>query len=125
MPLAFADFIIFLLLVLLVYLLFVLLRIAFYRFLKMEAAPNLNRYGGILLGLIRWFFTTGLAVYILMISSVTYLGDSVKRSYLGSRFSSVSADTYSWLWGAVFSKFSPQEKMNPVVNEVKNSFSKK
>ncbi len=124
MPLEFADFIVYILLAGAAYFLFILLRSTFCRFIKTEAAPNFNKYGGIVVGLIRAYFTVGLVIYVLMISSVSYISGSVKHSYLGSKFSSVAPNTYGWLWGAVFSKFSPQEKINPVVNEVKESFNK-
>ncbi len=125
MPVEFVDFLIFVILAGAVYLCFVFLRSTFYRFMKMEAAPNLNRYGGLVLGLARGYFSIGLLIYVLMISSVSYLSSSVKHSYLGSRFSSVSAQTYNWIWNSIFSKFSPQEKSNAVVNEVKDNFTKK
>lgn len=124
-PLEFIDFLVFVSLVLLSYACFILLRITFYKFAKMEAVPNLNKYGGLVLGLVRWFFTAALVIYILMISSVSYLSSAVKHSYLGSRFSSVSAGTYNWMWNSVFSKFSPQEKPNTVVSEVRDNFIKK
>ncbi|MBU0547429.1 MAG: CvpA family protein [Candidatus Omnitrophica bacterium] len=124
-PLEFVDFVIFIILVSAGYLFFVLLRSVFYRFMKMEAVPKLNKYGGLVLGLARGYFTIGLLTYILMISSVSYLSSSVKRSYLGSRVSSVSAQTYNWIWESIFSKFSPQEKSNSIVSEVSDSFTKK
>jgi len=124
LPLEFADFIIFIFLVIAAYLAFVLLRITFYRFMKMEAAPKLNKYGGLILGLARGYFTIGLIIYVLIISSVTYLSSSVKHSYLGSRASSISAQTYNWMWGSIFSKFSPQEKSNSVVLEVMDNFNR-
>jgi len=124
-PLEFVDFVIFIILAISGYLVFVLLRSTFYRFMKMEAAPELNKYGGLLLGLFRGYFTIGLIIYALMISSVSYLSGSVKHSYLGSRFSSVSAQTYNWIWNSIFSKFSPQEKPNSIVSEVRDNFIKK
>ncbi|MDD5505285.1 MAG: CvpA family protein [Candidatus Omnitrophica bacterium] len=124
-PIEFVDFIIFIILAVAVYLIFVLLRGAFYRFMKMEAAPELNKYGGLLLGLARGYFTIGLIIYVLMISSVSYLSNSVRHSYLGSRFTSVSAQAYNWSWSSIFSKFSPQEKPNTVVSEVRDNFIKK
>jgi hypothetical protein len=92
--------------------------------MKMEAAPKLNKYGGLILGLARGYFTIGLIIYVLIISSVTYLSSSVKHSYLGSRASSISAQTYNWMWGSIFSKFSPQEKSNSVVLEVMDNFNR-
>jgi uncharacterized membrane protein required for colicin V production len=125
MPLQFVDFLVFSILALLVYGCFIVLRVAFHRFMKAEAAPGLNRYGGLVLGLIRWYFTIGLLVYMLIISSVSYLNDSAKHSYLASRFSVVSAQTYEWMWGNIFSKFLPKERPNSVVNEVMEKFSRK
>jgi len=122
MPLEFADFIIFIFLAIAGYSAFVLLRITFYRFMKMEAAPKLNKYGGFILGLARGYFTVGLLIYVLMISSINYMSSSVKHSYLGSRASSISAQTYNWIWVSIFSKFSPQEKSNSVVAEVLDNF---
>ena len=116
-PLDFIDFLIFLILASLAYVGFVLLRSAFCRFMKMEAAPKISRYGGLILGLARGYFTVGLLIYILMISRVDYLNNAVKYSYLGSRAASISAETYSWIWANIFSKFSPQEKFNSAVNE--------
>lgn len=125
MPLEFLDFIIFIILASVGYLGFVLLRSTFSRFMKMETAPKINKYGGLIFGFVRGYFTVGLLIYILMISSVSYLSNSVKHSYLGSRVSSVSAQTYNWIWERILSKFSPQEKSNSVVNEVMDKFSKK
>jgi uncharacterized membrane protein required for colicin V production len=124
-PLEFLDFVIFIILGIVSYLGFVLLRSTFYRFMKMEAAPKLNRYGGLILGVARAYFTIGLLVYILLISSVSYLSTAVKYSYLGSRFSSVSAQTYNWIWENIFSKFSPQEKPNSIVNEAGSNSTRK
>lgn len=123
-PIDFVDFIVFVLLAIASNLCFVFLRFAFSRFMKMEAAPNLNKYGALILGLGRSYFAIGLLVYLLMVSSISYLSNSVKHSYIGSRFSSVSAQTYTWIWGNIFSKFLPQERHNSVVNEIKDNSSK-
>jgi len=117
MPLKFMDFLIFIILANAGYLVFVILRSTLCRFMKMETAPNINTYGGLILGLVRAYFTVGLLVYALMISSVSYFSNSVKHSYLGSKAASISAQTYNWIWGNIFSKFAPQEKFNSVVSE--------
>lgn len=125
MPLEFLDFLIFIILALAGYLGFVVLRSIFYRFLKLEATPKLSQFGGLILGLARAFFTTGLLVYILMISSVKYLNDSVKFSYLGSRTYSVAPQTYGWILNSIVAKFSAKEKFNPTVTEVIERFKRK
>lgn len=121
MPLEFLDFIVFLMLATGGYLGFVVLRSLFYRFIKLEAVPKLNQFGGLILGIIRVFFTVGLLTYTLMISSVKYLNDAVKYSYLGSKSVTISTDAYGWLWNNVVSKFSGNEKFNPTVHEVLKS----
>lgn len=125
MPLEFLDFLIFIILAIGSYLGFVVLRSMFYRFLKLEASPRLSQIGGLILGLARVFFTAGLLVYILMISSVKYLNDSVKYSYLGKKCHAIAPQTYGWLWNNFVSKFSTKEKFNPTVTEVVDRFSRK
>lgn len=121
----FVNFVIFILLACVGYTALAFLRVAFCRFMKMEAAPKLNKYGGLLLGLARGYFTIGLLIYVLMISNVSYLVGSVKHSSLGSRGISISSQTYNWIWESVFSKFFPQEKSNSVVRETSNNLAQK
>jgi len=125
MPLEFLDFIVFIMLAAGGYLGFVILRSLFYRFIKIEAVPKLNQLGGLILGVMRVFFVIGLLTYTLMISSVKYLNEAVKYSYLGSRSGEISAGTYRWLWHNLVSKFSGNEKFNPTVNEILNRFENK
>ncbi|MFA5092950.1 MAG: CvpA family protein [Candidatus Omnitrophota bacterium] len=125
MPLEFLDFLIFIILAVGGYLGFVALRSIFYRFMKLEALPQLNQFGGLVLGIIRLFFTVGLLTYILMISSVKYLNEAVKYSVLGSKSVTISTNAYTWLWNNVTSKFSPNEKFNPTVEEVSKRFKAK
>lgn len=120
-PLEFLDFLVFLGLSLLGYLIFVSLRLAFYRFIKMEAAPGLNRWGGLVLGLMRGFLLTGLIIFIFTISTISYLKESARSSYSGSRLSKIAPATYSVLWNKFMSKFMPQEKFNDAVLEVQES----
>lgn len=125
MPLEFLDFLIFIILALGGYLGFVLLRSMLYRFIKLEAAPRVSQFGGLFLGFARLYLTGGLLIYILMISSVKYLNDSVRYSYLGSRIYSIAPQTYGWLWNNIVSKFSAKEKFNPTVTEVVERFNHK
>ncbi|MDD5476906.1 MAG: CvpA family protein [Candidatus Omnitrophica bacterium] len=125
MPLEFMDLLVFIILAAGGYLLFVVLRNSFYRFMKLEASPKISQFGGLTLGLARLFFTVGLLIYILMISGIKYLNDSVKYSYLGSRSTLISSNTYGWLWGSIISKFSPNEKFNPTVTELLERFNRK
>jgi len=125
MPLEFLDFIFFLILATFGYLVFVLLRNLFCRFIKMEAAPNFNRWIGLFLGIARSFFLVGLLTFGLAISSINYLKVSTRNSYLGSQFCQIAPATYTWIWNNITSKFMAQEKLNPAIEEVQKDFSLK
>jgi len=118
MPLQFLDFLVFLALTILGYLIFVLLRSTFYRFIKMEAAPRLRKWGGLVLGIARGILLASLIVFMLVISSISYLRDSAKNSYSGKQLFKLTTSTYTWLWNAVTSKFMSGEKFNKTILEV-------
>ncbi|MDD5465215.1 MAG: CvpA family protein [Candidatus Omnitrophica bacterium] len=124
-PLEFMDLLVFIILAAGGYLVLVVLRNSFYRYMKLEASPKISQFGGVILAAARLFFTIGLLIYILMLSSVKYLNESVKYSYLGSRSVLISADTYGWLWGNIISKFSSKEKFNPAVTGLLERFNRK
>jgi len=125
MPIEFADFLVFMVVALLIYLCFVAIRNALHHFIKLEAVPEINKFGGLILGLLRSFLAVGLLVYILSISTINYLTTSVKHSYLGSRAFMIAPNTYQWLWNSIFSKFSPKENYNSTVTEVIERFNRK
>jgi uncharacterized membrane protein required for colicin V production len=124
-PLEFLDFLSFLVLAISSYLVFVALRSIFYRFIKMEAAPRLNKWGGLVLGLARGLLFAGLVVFALVISSITYLKNSVAGSYSGSRLFKVAPAAYSRLWNSIASRFMSGEKFNNTVTEVQENFLQK
>lgn len=124
-PLEFSDFLAFFVLALAGYAVFVLLRSVFYRFIKMEAAPNLQKWGGLGLGMFRAFLCAGLAIFMLVISSFSYLKNSVAESYSGKNFFNIAPSTYSWLWNNVGSRFISGEKFNKAILEIQRDFVKK
>lgn len=124
-PLEFTDFVSFLLLVIAGYLVFVFLRSVFYRFIKMEVAPNLQKWGGLVLGMLRGFLCVSLIIFILVICSFDYSKDSVKDSYTGKSLFKIPPATYSWLWNNVTSKFMNNEKFNKTILEIQDDFSQK
>lgn len=123
-PLDFLDFICFMALAVLGYLLFVLLRSAFHRFIKMETAPRLNKWGGLVLGLARVYLLTGLITFMLVISTIGYLKDSAGNSYLGRRLFNIAPNIYNCLWNGIGSKFIAAEKSNETILEVQEDFNK-
>lgn len=118
-PLDFLGFVIFTLLAAIGYLVFFGLRCIFYHFIKMEAIPLLNKWGGLVLGIGRGILLVGLVIYILVISSFDYAKKSVENSPLGRSWLKVAPATYSIIWHKLTSKFMIKEKFNESVLEVK------
>ena len=103
-------------------LIFVLLRSIFYRFIHMEAVPQLNKWGGVVLGIARCILVVGLLTFILVIPNIDYLKKSVANSYSGKYFLKVAPNVYSGLWNNLISKFMPKEKFNKSVLDIPKGF---
>lgn len=120
-PLEFLDFIVFVILAIVSYGFFVGLRYSLSRFIKTEVVPLLNKWGALFIGLVRGLFLVSLVAFMLLISTVGYLKDSVNNSYSGKRLIKVATSTYSFLWNSIFSKFMPNEKFNTTIEEIQSS----
>ncbi|MFA5118347.1 MAG: CvpA family protein [Candidatus Omnitrophota bacterium] len=118
LPKEFLDFIVFVLLSSLSYLFFVGIRELLSRYLKMEAVPQLNKWGGFVVSIIRAFFLTSLVSFGLLISTVAYLKTSAVNSYSGRPLYTAASSTYRWFWHGFMSKFMTHEKFNETVLEV-------
>lgn len=111
-PVGLLDYFMFLALAIFGYMVVVFLRNLFFRLIKMEAVSALNRWGGLVVGTLRAFLLTGLAIFILVFSGNSYMESSVKSSFSGNYFLSVGPGTYTLLWDGIVSKFSPADKLN-------------
>jgi len=123
-PITFLDFICFVLLLALGYGIFIFLRIMVHRFLKMEAVPTLNKWGGLVLGVIRAILVAGLCIFVLRISTSGYFMRSAVKSFSGPYLFQVAPRVYSWMWDSIASKFAVNEKFNSTVKEIESSFYK-
>lgn len=99
---------------------FIILRGIFCRFIKMEAAPALNKWGGFILGIARATLLLSLIIFILIISPVGYARYSVRNSYSAKYFFNAAPAVYSTLWYAVASKFMVNEEFNEDISAVKD-----
>jgi membrane protein required for colicin V production len=122
LPLDFLDFFCFILLVGVSYILSILLRQTFSMFIKLEAIPRLNRWGGFIMGITRAILLIGLFTFIFSITTLKYMHDKVAQSYLGPRLINVAPATYSRIWYGFMSKFMPNEKFNKTILEVQKNF---
>ncbi len=124
-PVEFMDFLTCVGLLIAVYLLFVLLRNVVCHFIKMEAVPALSKWGGFLIGMGRAVIAASLLVFLLFISTIAYISDSAKDSYIGQRLFNVSVSTYETIWNGFMNKFAAGEKLNSAVREVQQEYFRK
>jgi len=124
-PLEYLTFFSFVALAILGYFIFMLLRKVFSRFIQLEAVPNLNKWGSLILSVIRGFLLISLLIFIFVIAPWGYFGNSVNNSYSGKRLFKIAPATYTWMWNSIMSKFRTQEKFNDAILKVEISPTKK
>lgn len=105
--------------------LFVLLRNLFCRLIKMEAAPDFDKWGGFALGVAKSFIFASLLAFMLVVSNIGYLKNSVKGSYVGSRIFQIAPAAYVLAWDSIVSKLMPEEKINGSVVSLRKDISGK
>lgn len=122
LPLEFLDFVAFVSIAIVGYSIFVLLRSVFGKLLKMEAISSLNKWGSLVLGLVRALLVASLIIFSMFISSIDYFKSSAKTSYAGKRLFTICPNTYSWIWQSITSKFATSEKFNDTITSVNEEF---
>ncbi|MDD5552981.1 MAG: CvpA family protein [Candidatus Omnitrophica bacterium] len=95
------------------------------RFMQMEAAPKLNKWGGLILGLARSFLLASLIIFSFVVIPLGYFKHSVRDSYYGKRLLAIAPGAYTWLWQSVVSKFRGSEKFNDSVTKIQKDLAKK
>ena len=106
------SFLCFIILAVLGYWALAFLRKFFQRFIKMEASPQLNKWGGLVLGVARGFMLASMLVFILTLAPSGYVAKSVNGSYSGKRIFRIAPDIYGAIWNGFMSKFMPGETFN-------------
>ena len=112
------DFICFTILAVMSYLAMAAARNIFCRFIKVEAEGGLNKWGGMLAGFFRGCLSASMLFLLFYLSTVTYLKESVRKSYLGSQCVVTDAKVYEFIFNHIVSKFSPGDKLNQAIYDV-------
>jgi len=107
------------------YLIFALLGRFFSRLIRMEAVAGLNKWGSLILGVIRSFLFVSLVTFTFVITPTSYFKNSVTNSYSGKRLFEIAPATYTWMWDSIMSKFRAKEKFNSAILKVRESLTKK
>ncbi len=124
-PLEYLTFSSFIVLSIVGYFIFMLLSKAFSRFIQMEAVPNLNKWGSLILGIFRSLLLISLIIFIFVIAPAAYFRKSVNNSYSGKRLLKITPATYTWVWDSIMSKFRTQEKFNDSILKVQATLTEK
>lgn len=114
----FTDFFCFLVLSIAGYLAITAIRSAFCRLIKMEAISGLDKWGGFALGFLRGILLASMLIIVFHLSTVIYLKASARKSYLGSRLSTIDTRIYEGIFNGLVSRFSSQETLNKDINEI-------
>ena len=119
LSLEFLDFLSFIILLTLGYLIFVLLRSVCRNFIKLDSPSIIDRWIGLALGILRGYLISGIIIFAMAISSVTYFRNISAHSYFGKQLFNVQPGVYTWFWDNIGSKLMRSEKFNPTVGEIK------
>ena len=111
----FLNLLVFVALACLGYFIFVVIRVVFRQLIKMEAVSILNRWGAYIFGLIRWGLFTSLLFFIITLTNIGYLKDSLSDSLMGSQLIKLAPRVYSSLWNSIVSHFEDEKQFNQQV----------
>ncbi len=100
------------------YLSFYIFRTTSSKFVNVEFVPKLSSWGGVIVGILRGFFSISLFLYFLLIPASDYFTKCVKTSFLGQKLVVIAPTTYNGLWDSIMSKFMTSEKLNKTVFEL-------
>lgn len=100
-----ADIFSFTLLAICGYLILMVLRSLFVRLIQMEAHRGIDKWGALLLGLLRVVLFFSLFLSFLRFMNVDYFKESISNSLTGKRIYKVAPATHNFIWDHLLSKF--------------------
>lgn len=106
------EFLAFSILVVLIFVSFILISQGWGLILKIKISEKVDRYGGIVLSLIRSYFLCGLIFFALILSNHSYISPEARRSISSSIFQYVAIDTYQETYTALIGRFFAKEQRN-------------
>ncbi len=100
-------------------LIFKLIREGLMLMLKMEAHPLLDKWGGLLVSILRSILIGSLVLVFLRVLGVEYITKNVKKSFVNSYLFDISPKVYEAGYDGFINKFFPSEKLNLSVMKLK------
>jgi hypothetical protein len=106
------DFFVFGFLWLLVIIIFKLVRDGLMLILRIEANAALEKWGGLLLAVVRGALVCSLFFLLLNCWGGEYMDRNLKGSFIRPHIGHLALDVYRWSYGAMINKLFPEEKLN-------------
>ncbi len=116
LPLDAGDVFVFCCLATVITLLFRIIRESFFLLIKIEAKNILDKWAGLFIGCLRGFWVASIALYILTISTVSYLEVSAKSSLFGHKVLRMAPSIYKGSVNGFVSKILPYGTPNEEVD---------
>ncbi|MDP8260043.1 MAG: CvpA family protein [Candidatus Gygaella obscura] len=91
---------------------FVLIRNLILRLVHIEAVSTVNRWGGLLLSILRAVFLCSAIIIGMLIIDNDYLKRSIDTSFFSNKIAMSGPNTYRFTWNIVLSKFSSSKELN-------------
>jgi len=120
LPIEFINFFSFILFVIITYLIFRYLKIMFYKLIKLEIFPGVERGGGLILGFIRGCLLSSLILLCLLFIPNEYVRDSIsKKSLAGGFFIKIAPGCYTYTLGSIpgFNRAAGEKILEEVLEE--------
>ncbi|MFC1658819.1 CvpA family protein [Candidatus Omnitrophota bacterium] len=92
------------------YLVFVLIRMSFAMLIRMEAASLLNRWGALILGMVRFCLLSSLIFFAITVIKIGYLENSLSSSLSGPTIVNLAPDFYRVLQDNLVSRFADKQE---------------
>lgn len=121
--LAVLNFLAFFVLAFLSYLVIAIFRMTFLILMRTEAVTLLNRWGALMLGIVRCALLTSLLFFAITISGISYFNASLSNSFSSHKLLRLTPRVYTSLWNTLMFRFTGRAAFNEAVFEVGTSLS--
>ncbi|MBM3248789.1 MAG: CvpA family protein [Candidatus Omnitrophica bacterium] len=83
--------------------------------IKMQPMSVLDKWGSVILGIIRASFVSSIVLIAVLISTIGYFQQSTERSFSSRYLLDLVPRVYVFIFDNIYSKFSPQEEINSAI----------
>lgn len=105
--------------------LFKLIREGMMIILKVQAHPILDKWGGLVISVLRGFFVASLILVFSQILQIQYIDKTIKQSFFSDYLHDIAPNFYRTCYSSFIEKLFQSEKLNPSVFKLNNNSTSK